>query len=138
MRLLEEALRNTLVPHELHITRDGEDALDFLARHGRYGNAPRPSLVLLDLNLPTKGGHEVLGELKRDDRLRSIPVIILSSSGRADDVGRAYQLYANCYIQKPADLESFFQVMRVVENFWMRVAELTPAESTGTRVPGER
>jgi chemotaxis family two-component system response regulator Rcp1 len=109
------------------VATDGQDALDFLCRRRSHQAAPRPSLILLDLNLPGIGGHEVLSELKHDANLRQIPVIVLSSLDRIEDVGRAYELHANCYVQKPSDLEEFSHVIRIIENFWMQVVELTSA-----------
>ena len=112
IRLLQEALSESQLPYQLHVTMDGEKALDFL----RADDQPTPHLILLNLNLPRKSGHEVLEEIKQDAILRRIPVIVLSSSAAAADVGRAYDLHANCFIQKPMDLDEFFTVLHVIED----------------------
>lgn len=129
VNLLSECLREAAVPHQLHVTANGEEALEFLCRQGDYVNAPRPHLILLDLNLPRKSGHEVLEELKCDALLHNIPVIVLSSSANECDVGRAYDLHANCYIQKPFELDSFVRVIHAIQDFWVRIAQLPPPET---------
>ena len=119
IRLLEEALKEAKVSCRLHITRDGEQALEFLAQRGPYAQSPRPNLVLLDLNLPRKNGAEVLLAIKQDGSLRSIPVLVLSTSTRAEDIAQAYDLHANCYVPKPVDLERLVEVGRLIEAFWL-------------------
>src|SRR4029450_425941 len=129
VNLLRESLRQASVTHQLHVTANGEDALEFLCRRGDHANAPRPQLILLDLNLPGKSGHELLEELKLDALLHNIPVIVLSPSASERDVGRAYDLHANCYIQKPSDLDSFLHVVHAIEDFWGRIAQLPPPDA---------
>jgi CheY-like chemotaxis protein len=124
VRLTHEALKEGRTPTRLNVVGDGEAALDFLRRRGRYTQAPRPALILLDLNLPRRSGREVLAEIKADEQLRSIPVVVLTSSQAEQDVRAAYHLNANCYVTKPADLEEFLRVMRALEEFWLSVAQL--------------
>lgn len=127
IRLTEEALKSARVPSRLHSVRNGEAALAFLAREGAYAEAPRPHLVLLDLNLPRKSGTEVLKEIKADDSLRSIPVIILTTSGNPEDIENSYSYYANCYVRKPLEMSMFQDVMRKIDEFWFSVARLPEA-----------
>ena len=127
MALTVEALREARVETRLHVVRNGEDALAFLNRKQEYGSAPRPGLVLLDLNLPRKSGREVLAEMKADPQLRRIPVVILSTSTNEDDVAAAYDLAANCYVAKPVDLDQFISVIQAIDNFWLSFVRL-PAE----------
>jgi CheY-like chemotaxis protein len=108
----------------LSAVQDGVEALAFLRREGEYAQAPRPDLILLDLNLPRKDGREVLAELKSDPDLRTIPVVVLTSSSADEDVMRAYQLQCNCYITKPVVFKDFLQVVRSIENFWLAVVTL--------------
>jgi CheY-like chemotaxis protein len=123
-RLAREALLETRFPIELHIASDGVEAMDFLRRQGAYRDAPRPHLVLLDLNLPRKDGREVLRDMKGDDALRSIPVVILTTSQAESDIIRAYELYANCYIQKPIELDGFIEIVKSIHRYWLQMAEL--------------
>jgi CheY-like chemotaxis protein len=123
-RLAREALRETAFPVRLHVASDGEQALDFLRRQGAYHDAPRPHLVLLDLNLPRKDGREVLRDIKADDDLRSIPVVVLTTSQAASDIIRAYELHANCYIQKPLELDGFIEIVKSIQHYWLQMAEL--------------
>ncbi len=108
----------------LHVATDGEEAMRYVRRSGEYANAPRPDLILLDLNLPRKDGREVLAELKADPDLRSIPVVVLTSSDAQDDVARSYLLHANCYVKKPGELDLFLDIVRGIEQFWLSVAQL--------------
>lgn len=124
VRLTEEALRSARTPHTLHVVRDGVEALAFLRREPPYSRAPRPGIVLLDLNLPRKDGREVLSEMKSDELLRSIPVVVLTSSQADTDIQRSYRLHANGYVTKPADFEQFLEAMRTIEEFWFRLAKL--------------
>ena len=124
VRLTQEALREGKVRNNLHVVADGVEALAFLRRAGRYGAAPRPDVVLLDLNLPRKDGREVLGEIKADGDLRRIPVVILTTSQDERDIRRAYELHANCYITKPVDLDRFIAVIRSIETFWLTIVTL--------------
>lgn len=123
-RLFREAMRETDIAFQLHVVQNGEAALDFLHQRDRFAGSPRPDLVLLDLNLPGKGGHEVLAEVKTDDRLRKIPVVVLSSSHAMGDVNRSYDLQANCFITKPSSFEEFSRIMRIVEHFWFHLVRL--------------
>jgi CheY-like chemotaxis protein len=124
VRLVREAFWEVDVRHCLHTTSDGVEAIDFLRRREGYARAPRPDLIVLDLNLPRKDGREVLAEIKRDARLRHIPVVVLSSSTAAEDVAGAYDLHANCYVSKPVDFEQFVNVVRSIETFWFNTARL--------------
>ena len=126
VRLAEEAFKENGIPHKLYAVKDGFDALDFLKRDGSYAEAPRPDLILLDLNLPRKNGLEVLAIIKSDDELRQIPVVVLTTSDAEEDVRKAYNLYANCYIAKPIDLDEFFEVVKSIKEFWYRIAKLPP------------
>lgn len=124
VRLTEEALREGKVKNTLHVARDGVEALEFLRRQGRWKDASRPDLVLLDLNLPRKDGREVLGAIKDDDDLKTIPVVVLTTSSAEADILKSYKLHANCYIQKPVDLEQFVQVVKSIDDFWLTVVRL--------------
>ena len=128
VRILQETLREAEVPNRLHSVRDGVELLEFLRRQGAHAEAVRPHLVLLDLNMPRKSGLEALLEIKKDPALQSIPVIVLTSSNAEHDVAAAYDGHANCYITKPMDLEDFEAVVQEIESFWLRVAQLPPAE----------
>jgi chemotaxis family two-component system response regulator Rcp1 len=119
-----EALKTAKVGNKLHVVADGVEAMAFLRREGRYATAPRPDLILLDLNMPRKDGRQVLAEIKADENLRSIPVVILTSSKTEEDIVRAYGLHANCYITKPVDFHSFVEVVRSIEQFWFTVVTL--------------
>ena len=126
IRLTVEALKEAKVRNNLHTVEDGVEALAFLRREGRYAEAPRPDLVLLDLNLPKKNGREVLAEIKEDPDLRRIPVVILTVSQAEQDIVKSYNLHANCYITKPVDLDQFLEVVKSIENFWLTVVMLPP------------
>ena len=126
VRLTKEALKDAKVSNTLHVVEDGVAALDFLYRRGEYATAPRPDLVLLDLNLPKKNGREVLEEVKQDPQLKMIPVVILTTSQAEEDVLRAYSLHANCYITKPVDFSKFIKIVRTIEEFWLTVVTLPP------------
>jgi two-component system, chemotaxis family, response regulator Rcp1 len=128
VRLTREALREGKVRNNLHVASDGVEALRFLRRADGMSEAVRPDLILLDLNLPRKDGREVLHELKSDPMLRSIPVVILTSSQAEQDISRAYDLHANCYVTKPVDLEQFITVVKSIEAFWFTIVKL-PSES---------
>ncbi len=123
-RLTREALKEGKVYSNLHWAKDGVEALDFLRRHGKYGAAPRPDIILLDLNLPKKDGREVLAEIKKDEKLKRIPVVILTTSKAEEDVMRTYNLHANCYVTKPVDLEKFIVVVKSIDAFWLTVVTL--------------
>ena len=126
IRLTVEALNEGKVRNNLHTVEDGVEALAFLRREGRYAEAPRPDLVLLDLNLPKMNGREVLAVIKEDPDLRRIPVVILTVSQAEQDIVKSYNLHANCYITKPVDLDQFLEVVKSIENFWLTVVMLPP------------
>jgi chemotaxis family two-component system response regulator Rcp1 len=126
VRLTVEALKEGKVRNILHTVEDGEEAMKFLRRQETYAKAPRPDLILLDLNLPKMNGREVLAEIKVDPSLRRIPVVILTVSKAEQDIVKTYDLHANCYINKPVDLEQFLTVVQSIENFWLTVVKLPP------------
>ena len=126
VRLTREALREGKVRNNLYVAADGVEALEFLRREGRYSDAVRPDLILLDLNLPKKDGREVLQDIKADPLLRYIPVVVLTSSQAEQDILRAYDLHANCYVSKPVDLDQFIHVVRSIEDFWFTIVKLPP------------
>lgn len=125
--LTEEALSDGKVLNKLHWVEDGVEALAFLRRQGKYANARRPDLILLDLNLPKKDGREVLAQIKVDPSLKLIPVIVLTTSAAERDIFKTYELNANCYITKPIDLEQFISVVKLIEEFWLALVKL-PSE----------
>jgi two-component system, chemotaxis family, response regulator Rcp1 len=128
VRLTIEALKEGKVRNRLSVARDGVEALAFLRREGPHATAARPDLILLDLNLPRKDGREVLGEIKDDAQLRRIPVVVLTTSKAEEDILRTYDLHANCYINKPVDLEQFISVVRSIDDFWLSVVRLPPGD----------
>jgi CheY-like chemotaxis protein len=124
VRLTREAFRDAKVHINLHVATDGTKAMAFLNREGEHANAPRPDLVLLDLNLPKKDGREVLQEIKESHTLKSIPVVILTTSSSEADILKSYRLHANCYITKPVGLDGFLTVVKSIDNFWLSVVKL--------------
>ena len=130
VRLTQEALKETKLQNNLSVVLDGESALAFLRRDGEYAGAPRPDLILLDLNLPKKGGREVLAEIKADPALRRIPVAVLTMSGSEEDIVKSYDLHANCYIRKPLDIGQFMTVVQCVEDFWFSIVKLPPDKAS--------
>ena len=124
-RLTLEALRDAKVRNNLHVAPDGVEALAFLRRQGKHAAAPMPDLILLDLNLPKKDGREVLEEIKHDDQLRHIPVVILTTSQAERDIAESYRLRANAYVTKPVDLEQFLMVVQSIEHFWLEIGKLS-------------
>jgi len=128
VKLVTTALRKAGVRHRLTVAPDGRAALDALGRRGAFADAPRPDIILLDLNLPHLSGHEVLAFIKGHEEFRRIPVVIMTSSQLDDDVLRSYDLHANSYVTKPGDLTAFLEVVRSVEQFWLHTAELPPEE----------
>jgi two-component system, chemotaxis family, response regulator Rcp1 len=126
--LTEEALQEAKVLNRLSVVRDGVEAMDFIRNRGQYAKAPRPDLILLDLNLPRKNGRAVLAEIKSDPVLHLIPVVILTTSAAEEDVLKSYELHANCYITKPVDLAQFLKVLRMVEDFWLTIVKLPREE----------
>jgi chemotaxis family two-component system response regulator Rcp1 len=127
IELTRLGLREGKIADNLSVTRDGDEAMTFLRREGCYADAPRPDLILLDLNLPGKDGREVLAEIKADTDLKNIPVVILTTSHAEEDVLRAYGLHANAYMTKPVDFQQFLKVVEAVEGFWLTVVKL-PSE----------
>lgn len=124
VRLTREALKEAKVINHLTVLKDGVEALAFLRREGQYAQAARPHLILLDLNLPKKDGREVLAEIKADDKLKRIPVVVLTTSQDEQDVVKTYHLHANCYVTKPVDLEQFITVVKSIEDFWFGIVVL--------------
>ena len=124
VRLTREAFKDAKVHINLHVAYDGTEAMAFLKHEGAHANAPRPDLILLDLNLPKKDGREVLEEIKESPTLGSIPVVILTTSASDADILRSYRLHANCYITKPVDLDGFLSVVKSIDNFWLSVVKL--------------
>ena len=128
VRLTKEALHAGKVYSNLHWARDGADALEFLRRQGKHASAPRPDIILLDLNLPKKDGREVLSTIKSDDAFKLIPVVILTTSSAEEDVLRSYELHANCFVTKPVDLDKFLQVIKSIDQFWLTIVTLPSAK----------
>lgn len=124
IRLTQEAARETKVHNNLHIVTNGYDAMAFLHHEGRFGEVPRPDLILLDLNMPGMDGREVLRLVKSDEKLRRIPVVIITSSQAEEDILRAYDLQAACYVTKPVDLDQFIKVVKNIEDFWLTIVKL--------------
>jgi len=125
--LVRESLKEHKMCNELHVAVDGVEAMAFLQREGKHAGAPRPDLILLDLNLPRMDGREVLKRVKTDKDLRRIPVVILTTSDQDEDILRAYNLNANCYVRKPVDLEQFMRVVKCIDSFWFGIVTLPPA-----------
>jgi two-component system, chemotaxis family, response regulator Rcp1 len=124
VRLTQECLKKSKVANHLSVAEDGIEAMSFLFRKGRFVDAPRPDLILLDLNLPRKDGREILGEIKRDENLHRIPVVVLTSSDSESDIFLSYNFHANCYITKPILFEEFTKVIIAIENFWLSLVRL--------------
>lgn len=124
VRLTREALKEYKMANKLHVVGDGEQAIAFLHKSGAYANKPRPDVILLDLNLPKKDGREVLAEIKEDDLLKQIPVVILTMSQLEEDILTSYDLHANCYITKPLDIAQFIHVVKTIEDFWFSIVKL--------------
>ena len=122
--LTKEAFKGADFTHRVSIARDGFEALDFLRHTGKFASAPTPDLILLDINMPRKNGCEVLAEIRRDEALKLIPIVILTSSESEDDIRRAYELGANCYVTKPADLDEMVKIVQAIDYFWTTVAKL--------------
>jgi CheY-like chemotaxis protein len=128
-RLTQEALKEGKIRNNLHHAKDGVEALQFLRREGGHAAAPTPDIVLLDLNLPKKDGRQVLAEMKADEALKTIPVVVLTTSEAEQDILRSYELHANCYVTKPVDLEKFISIVRAIEDFWLAVVKLPPSQA---------
>ncbi|MBD2388259.1 response regulator [Cylindrospermum sp. FACHB-282] len=127
IRLIQEALKNSSLLHTVVTARDGVDAMAYLRQEGEYVDAPRPDLILLDLNLPRKDGREVLSEIKTDPNLKRIPVVVLTTSKNEDDIFHSYDLHVNCYITKSRNLSQLFQIVKGIEDFWLSTATLPSA-----------
>lgn len=126
VRLTQEALKEGKVMNHMNVVWDGMEAIAFLRKEGKYADAPRPDLILLDLNLPKKDGREVLAEIKEDNNLKHIPVVVLTTSEAEQDIIRSYNLHANCYIVKPVGLDQFMKIVESIEDFWLSVVKLPP------------
>jgi two-component system, chemotaxis family, response regulator Rcp1 len=126
VRLTREAFKDANVHTNLHAVSDGAEAMALLGREGKHADAPRPDLILLDLNLPKKDGREVLAEIKGNPKWQTIPVVILTTSASEEDILKSYVLHANCYITKPVNLDGFLKVVKSIENFWLSVVKLPP------------
>lgn len=124
IRLTQEAMKESKFKNNLSIATDGVEAMEFLKKQGKYKDTPIPDLVLLDLNLPKMDGREVLEQMKSIDEFKKIPVVILTTSNAEKDIAKSYELHANCYINKPVDLEQFFEVVRTIENYWFNIVKL--------------
>ena len=128
VRLTQEVLKDGKVRNNMSVVMDGVDAISFLQQTGEYAGAPRPDIILLDLNLPKKDGREVLAEIKADSNLKHIPVVVLTTSSAEQDIFRSYDLHANCYVTKPVDLDQFIKVMKMIEDFWLTIVKLPRSE----------
>jgi CheY-like chemotaxis protein len=126
VRLTQEVFKESKICNKLHVVKDGVEAMDFLRRQGKSVNGARPDLILLDLNLPKKDGREVLAEIKADDNLKRIPVVVLTISKAEEDILRSYSLHANCYLTKPIEFEQFFNLVKYIEEFWLTIVKLPP------------
>ncbi|CCF86139.1 response regulator [Nitrolancea hollandica] len=126
VRLTREAFREGKIRNNLYVAVDGVEGMAFLRREGKYADSPRPDIILLDLNLPKKNGIDVLREIKTDEDLKRIPVVILTTSVAEQDILRSYDHHANCYIVKPVDLEQFLKVIQTIEDFWVTIVKLPP------------
>lgn len=124
VRLIKEAFNESKIDKVFSVAKDGEEALNYLYRRGKYADSVRPDIILLDINLPKKNGFEVLENIKKDDDLRRIPVIMLSSSSSEDHILKSYDLSANCYVTKPVDFDEYTQTVKTIEDFWFQMAKL--------------
>ena len=124
VRLTREAMKEAKVRNNLSVAKDGEEATLFLKKSGQYANAPRPDLILLDLNLPRKDGRELLAEIKADEDLKRIPVVILTTSRSEQDIFKTYNLHANCYVNKPVGLDQFLEIVKSIEDYWLTIVKL--------------
>lgn len=126
VRLTKEALKDSKIKNSLFVVDNGEKAMDFLCKRNGYEDVPVPDLIILDLNLPKKNGKEVLSEIKSDETLKHIPVVVLTTSKADEDILKSYKLFANCYITKPLELDNFIEVVKTIENFWLTIVKLPP------------
>lgn len=128
VRLTKEAFNESKFFHDLYVAKDGEEAIDFLSKKGKFQEAPRPDLILLDLNLPKKNGREVLSEIKNDSKIKHIPVVVLTTSEAEEDIIKSYELHANSYITKPVEFDQFLKKIKKIEDYWLSIVKL-PGES---------
>ena len=128
VRLTKEALKDAKVLNDIYVARDGVEAMEFMHREGSFANVPIPDLILLDLNLPRKDGREVLAEIKKDPKLKHIPIVVLTTSKADEDIIKTYNLHANAYITKPVDINRFVEIMHALEEFWFTIVKLPPKE----------
>ena len=126
IRLAQEALKESKIRNKLFVVEDGVEAMAFLRRQGKHAEAPRPDLILLDLNLPRKSGREVLSEIKNDEELKRVPVVVLTVSRDEEDILKSYDNHANCYITKPLDFSQFMEITKSIEQFWLTIVMLPP------------
>ncbi len=126
--IAREALAEAKLLNVIHVAEDGVEAMDFLYKRGKFASAPRPDLILLDLNLPRKNGREVLAEIKANEDLKSIPVVVLTTSSAEEDILRSYNLHANCYVVKPVEFDSFVKAVQSIQHFWFSVVMLPSAK----------
>ncbi len=126
VRLTQEVFKESKIRNRLHVVKDGVEAMAFLRRQGKGTDGVRPDLILLDLNLPKKDGREVLAEIKADDDLKRIPVVVLTISKAEEDILRSYNLHANCYLNKPIEFEQFIKLVKYIEEFWLTIVKLPP------------
>lgn len=124
IRLTKEGIKEAKIRNNLHIAKDGEEAMNFLQKRGSYRDAVTPDLILMDLNLPKKDGRELLREIKNDETLAPIPVVVLTTSEAEKDIIKSYKLHANCYVTKPMGLDQFVEVIKAIENFWLTIVKL--------------
>lgn len=124
--IAREALAEAKLFNTIHVAEDGVEALDFLYKRGKFASVPRPDLILLDLNLPRKNGREVLAEIKADENLKSIPVVVLTTSSAEEDILKSYNLHANCYVVKPVEFDSFVKAVQSIQQFWFSIVSLPP------------
>jgi CheY-like chemotaxis protein len=129
LRLIREVLNESKISNQIFAVRDGEEALDFLFRRGKYSNASTPDLIILDLNLPKIDGREVLAEIKVDPELKKIPVVVMTMSQSDEDILKVYSLHANCFVTKPIDLDQFIKVVKSIEDFWLTIVKLPSKNS---------
>ena len=126
--MIREALSEAKLLNKIHVAEDGVEALDFLHKRGKFASSPRPNLILLDLNLPRKNGREVLAEIKADEDLKRIPVVMLTTSSAEEDILKSYNLHANCYVVKPVEFDSFVKAVQSIQHFWFSIVALPPAK----------
>ena len=126
--IAREALSEAKLMNTIHVAEDGVEAMDFLHQRGKFASAPRPDLILLDLNLPRKNGREVLAEIKVDENIKHIPVVVLTTSRDEEDILKSYNLHANCYVVKPVEFESFVKAVQSIQHFWFSIVTLPPAK----------